>query len=102
MREGERGIRLLPIALNDARAILTFLAGERLVAAEAFAEKLQETWGLLARAPQLGRICRDPGLSRKGYRSLVVREYLVFYVVRDDEVVVHRILHGARNYPGLF
>ncbi len=36
-----------------------------------------------------------------GYRILVVRDYLVFYVVAGDEVQVKRIMHGARMYRHL-
>lgn len=38
-----------------------------------------------------------PGQFQFGYRKMVVGDYLVFYVVEDAEVVIHRILHGSRD-----
>lgn len=36
-------------------------------------------------------------LSR-GYRFIVVHPYLVFYRIISDTIVIHRILHGRRDY----
>lgn len=38
-----------------------------------------------------------PGKYQFNYRKMVVDGYLVFYVVEDTEVVIHRILHGSRD-----
>ena len=38
-----------------------------------------------------------PGQFRYDYRKMVIGDYLVFYVVNDTEVVIHRILHGKRD-----
>ncbi|WP_209875542.1 type II toxin-antitoxin system RelE/ParE family toxin [Paenibacillus silagei] len=35
------------------------------------------------------------------YRSLVVENYIVFYVVLDDIVEIRRVLHGKRKYEDL-
>jgi toxin ParE1/3/4 len=57
---------------------------------------------LLATNPHLGRIPKDAALLDLGYRYLVVQNYLIFYVVEDRTIFVHRIVHGARDYLGLF
>lgn len=44
---------------------------------------------------------KDLALAAKGYRYLVVENYLVFYVVADDTVQIRRILYGRRNYQSL-
>jgi toxin ParE1/3/4 len=33
-----------------------------------------------------------------GYRYLIVADYLVFYTFEEQTVLVHRIIHGARDY----
>lgn len=38
-----------------------------------------------------------PGCFQFSYRKMVIGDYLVFYVVEEIEVVIHRILHGARD-----
>jgi plasmid stabilization system protein ParE len=49
----------------------------------------------------MGRVPDDPNLMQMGYRYLVVENYLVFYVVEARAVIIHRILHSARNYRDL-
>lgn len=37
------------------------------------------------------------GQYHNTYRRMVVDDYLVFYVVMDDIIEIHRILHGKRD-----
>jgi len=45
----------------------------------------------------------DEPLKARGYRKLIVDNYLVFYLVEelDKEVVIMRILYGATNYQDI-
>ncbi len=49
----------------------------------------------------MGRDPDDPNLMQMGYRYLVIENYLVFYVLEARVVIIHRILHSARNYRDL-
>ena len=40
-------------------------------------------------------------LAAKGYRYLIVENYLVFYVVAGDTVQIRRILYAKRNYRSI-
>ncbi len=55
---------------------------------------------MLAKFPDLGAVLPDDDypLVQRGYRFIVVQPYLVFYRVVDKVVVIHRILHGRRDY----
>ena len=44
---------------------------------------------------------RDLALAAKGYRYLVVGNYLVFYVVAGNVVQIRRILYARRDYKQL-
>ena len=44
---------------------------------------------------------RDIALAAKGYRYLIVENYLVFYVVVGDTVQIRRILYAKRNYRAI-
>ncbi|MCB9833057.1 MAG: type II toxin-antitoxin system RelE/ParE family toxin [Planctomycetes bacterium] len=44
--------------------------------------------------PERGR-CRDD--IRPGHRSLLISRHLAFYTVRDDAVVIQRVLHGSMD-----
>lgn len=52
--------------------------------------------------PESGVKPRDAGLSRRGFRMVVIGEILVFYLVRAKAVDVRRVVHGKRNYEFLF
>lgn len=55
----------------------------------------------LKEMPERCSMLRDDQLRIKGYRALIVDNYMVFYVVKGDTVQVHRILYGKRNYEWL-
>ena len=40
-------------------------------------------------------------LAAKGYRYLIVKNYLVFYVIVGDTVQIRRILYARRDYRSL-
>ena len=52
------------------------------------AEKLEEN-------PLLGRVV--PEYEREDLRELIVGRYRLVYVARSDEVVIARVVHGARE-----
>ena len=44
---------------------------------------------------------KDLALAAKGYRYLIVKNYLVFYVVAGDTVQIRRTLYARRGYRAL-
>ena len=95
-------IRLLSAAENDLSEIVSYIAEDDHVAGVVMLERFESSFESLASNPRLGRIPKEDSIATYGYRYLVVANYLVFYVIRENTVVVHRIIHGARNYLDLF
>lgn len=91
----------LPAAVRDLEEIVDYVRRDGLTRAEKLLDKLEVEIGRLARFPRLGVIPKDMHLARKGYRILIVDNYLVFYVVRGKTVRVRRVIHGARRYQFL-
>jgi len=91
-------IRLLKIAEEDFTEIVTFIAAENPIAAIAIADKIEENLELLSENPLLGRIPRDEEIRSLGYRYLIVKNYIVFYTIEKQVILIHRILHSAINY----
>ena len=91
-------IRLLKIAEEDFTEIVTFIASENPIAAITIADKIEKNLELLSENPQLGRIPRDEDIRSLGYRYLIVQNYIVFYTIENQVILIHRILHSARNY----
>ena len=94
-------IRLLKIAEEDFTEIISFIADDNLDAAKNLADKIEKDLKLLSENPYLGRVPRDEEIKNLGYRFLIVQTYIVFYTIEDTSILVHRILHQARNYKSL-
>jgi len=57
--------------------------------------------GSLVEMPERCPFVRNIALKAKGYRYLIVENYLVFFVVKGDTVQIRRILYNKRQYKGL-
>jgi toxin ParE1/3/4 len=95
-------VRLLRAAEDDFTEIVSYVAAERADAAEALAQRIETSLRLLAANPYLGRVPKDVALLDLGYRYLIVQNYLIFYVIEERTIFVHRIVHGARDFLELF
>jgi toxin ParE1/3/4 len=94
-------VRLLSIAEEDFTEIVSFIAADNLNAANTIADKIEKNLELLSGNPNLGRISREEEIRNLGYRYLIVQNYLIFYIIETKIILVHRILHGARDYKSL-
>lgn len=101
MSTNKYAVRLLSIAEQDLEDIVTFVAADNVPAAVALADRIESNLQRLARHPHLGKIPNDGRLTALGYRVLVIENYLAFYKIKGKTVLVHRILHGARDLPSL-
>ena len=101
MSRREHSVRLLSPAENDLAGILLYVAADNPTAAEKLANTIERRLGGLRKHPYAGQIPADHRLAQMGYRYLVIENYLFFYLVEGAEVIVHRIIHGARDYKEL-
>jgi toxin ParE1/3/4 len=69
------------------------------VAADRLLDAVDKTCQLLATQPGMGR--RRPELAAN-VRSFPVGQYIIFYREVPEGIQVLRVLHGARDLPGLF
>lgn len=91
----------LPAAVHDLEEILDFVRRDSIERAAKLLGKLDTEIARLARFPRLGVVPKDPRLARKGYRVLVIANYLVFYVADKGSIRIRRVIHGARRYQFL-
>jgi len=96
-------VRYLPLAEADILEIIEYIRKENPRAAQDTYARFEEALGKLGTFPELGPVVRDDRLSAKGYRVLVIDNYLAFYVVDEESGVVkiRRVLHGRRRYSFL-
>jgi toxin ParE1/3/4 len=87
---------------SDLDSIWYYVASESGSAdvADRLIDSITERFLLLANFPNIGR-CRDEDL-RPDLRSFPVGEYVVFYRVQDEDVLILRVLRGSRDIEALF
>ncbi|OXL85694.1 addiction module toxin RelE [Paenibacillus sp. SSG-1] len=93
-------IQYTPAAGDDMEEIFSFISQENASAAEDLLQKLDDQISNLAEFPYMGSVLSEDEfpLLKRGYRFIVVQPYLVFYRVIENRVIIHRILHGRRDY----
>lgn len=101
MSSSKYTVRLLPIAEEDLDGIVSYIAADRPASAYRFIETIEKSLQRLSSHPHLGKVPDDEKLSAMGYRFLILDNYLIFYTIRPKTVLVHRIIHGARDIQGL-
>ncbi len=94
-------IRLLQIAEEDFTEIVSYIAADSPSAANTLANEIEKNLELLSDNPKLGRIPRDEEIRNLGYRYIIIQNYIIFYTIDERTILVHRILHSARNYKSL-
>lgn len=90
-------IEYLPAAVADLEAILTSFRKDK-PTAKAMLERFDTAVSRLADNPELGVVPKDVRFERLGYRMLILRRYMVFFVIKERTVQIRRILHGARQH----
>ena len=98
---GNLPIRYLPAAQEDLLSILEFIAQDSPSRAMTFTDTLDERIAALGSHPHLGRLPRHLQLRALGYRVLIIDSYLVFYLVREKLIEIHRVVHGSRDLEHL-
>jgi toxin ParE1/3/4 len=91
-----------PRAIQDIIDTADYIAQDSLPAARRFLRAVEASIERLASMPGMGSPYHadDPGLA--GTRMLRVRgfaRYLVFYRTVGNDLVVMRVIHGARDIP---
>ena len=90
-----RKVRISGPAGRDLSGIFAYLSGESPHAAERLANLLDAAIEDLAEAAEHFAVV--PSRASDQTRRRVVGSYNVFYRVEGNEVMVMRVLHGARN-----
>jgi plasmid stabilization system protein ParE len=86
--------RLAKAAAADVRTILEYLATESILAKANFEARLERVFANLREQPMIGR-----QTDRRGIRMTNTHPfpYLVYYRASPSEILILRVLHGARS-----
>ena len=94
-------IEIFPTAKQDLLDIISYLNTLSPDTALKYYDLLIEEIGGLSALPERYPHPKDLALKAKGYRYLLVKNYLVFYVVSGRTVQIRRILYARRDYSSL-
>ena len=94
-------IKIFPTARQDLEEVIGYLNTLFQDTALKYYDLLVEEITSLSNMPERWPKPKDLALAAKGYRYLIVKNYLVFYVVVGDTVQIRRILYARRDYRSL-
>lgn len=94
-------LKLYPAAKQDLSDIIDDLKTLSQEAARRYYKLLLEQIASLSSMPERCARPRDVVLAAKGYRYLIVKKHLVFFIVTGDTVQIHRILYGRSDYRSI-
>ena len=90
---------------KDIAEILEYIADTlgNLPAAAQFADELAGKYESLSKNPCMYEQSRDLLLKSRGYRRVVIKNYVMLYMVDQDarEVQIVRVIYGSRDYAEL-
>ena len=95
---GSYKVKIYQTAQQDLLEIIDYLNTLSPEAALRYYDLLTEQIASLSQMPERCPKPKDLALAAKGYRYLMVENYLVFYTISGDTVQIHRILYGRRDY----
>ena len=98
-------LKFTQIANDDLDGIYRYIS-EHLVAPQAandLMDNIEASIMKLKDFPYSGSLVRDDILKSRGYRKLIVKNYLIFHLIDEAEkqVVIMRVLYGAQKYENL-
>ena len=93
LREAQREYR------NIVAYLVEVLKSPR--AATDFMDEFEYQLGLVTENPSLHAPSRLPELAARGYRSMLVKHYIVLYKVVGHSVVIAHIFHQSQDYAQL-
>ena len=94
-------IKIFPTAKQDLEEVIGYLNTLSPDATSKYYDLLVEEIASLSKMPERCPKPKDLALAAKGYRYLIVKNYLVFYVIIGDTVQIRRILYARRDYRAL-
>jgi plasmid stabilization system protein ParE len=84
-------------SILDLEAIVAYISKDSIYRALSYADFLKIKIKLLATSPYMGAECKYKEVYQD-CRVYIIDLYLVFYSVKDDNVIIRRVLNSAIDY----
>ncbi|WP_040979501.1 type II toxin-antitoxin system mRNA interferase toxin, RelE/StbE family [Oceanobacillus jeddahense] len=103
MENNQYVVKVSPKAAEDLDEIYEYIS-ENLYnqdAANKLLNKIELGIKRLNRFPFSCELVTDEILRDRGYRRLIIENYIVFYLIKNKDVLIMRVLYGAQKYEDL-
>ena len=98
-------VKMTPKAADDLDNIYRYISEElfAISAATNILERIEKEIMRLKEFPFSCNYVADEYLRNKGYRKLIVDNYIVFYLIEKEveQVIIMRVLYGKQKYENL-
>jgi addiction module RelE/StbE family toxin len=105
MKTNKYTLKITPAAKEDLEKIYDYITNELYneSAAENLLDKIEESFMRLKEFPYSCNFVSDEFLENKGYRKLIIDNYIGFYIVDEikNEVIIMRVLYGKQKYQDI-
>ena len=95
-------VLITELAQRDLDAVMKYVAVQlsNPMAAGDLPDEVEKCYSNLRSNPFIYARIADARLEKEGYRKALIKNYILFFKVFEDEkkVIVHRIIFGARDY----
>ena len=102
MSKTKYNVLIFPKAENDLIETKTYFEDILKTSSKSLFEKFYKEIDTLEENPYIFPLAKDAILKQFGYRIIPIDNYLVFFIIKDNEIQIHRFLYGRRNYHLLF
>lgn len=100
--ESKFNLKITPAAENDLDEIYNYISNSLLapISAQNLMDKIEDNIKMLCDFPYKCELSRNELLRQKGYRKLIVDNYVALYLVDEQRkaVIIVRVFYGAMNY----
>lgn len=105
MEDKKYSLKFTTKAEEDLDELYKYISGNPFApeAANNLMDKFENKILRLKDFPYSCSLVLDETLKQRGYRKLIIDNYIVFYLVNDErqQVIIMRILYGASNYKNI-
>lgn len=103
--ENDYTIKMTPKAADDLDKIYRYISEELFATSSVInmLDRIEKEIMRLRKFPFSCNYLADQYLRNKGYRKLIVDNYIVFYLINEvkEQVIIMRVLYGKQKYENL-
>ena len=88
---------------KDVKASVNYIKNvlQNPIAAKRLKDEIKKSYQKVKEAPFIYPVVPDEHLASLGFRFILVKNYMIFYIVEDKKVNIVRFLYGYRDWKNI-